>query len=35
MSKLTFSEKYLPLFELLNDAPAYKNVNTVLISGGR
>jgi len=32
---VTFSEKYKPLFELLEDTPAYKDVDTVLISGGR
>jgi hypothetical protein len=30
-----FHHKYEPLFELLEDSPAYKDVSIVLISGGR
>jgi len=30
-----FSDKYQPLFELLEDTPAYKDIEIVLISGGR
>jgi hypothetical protein len=33
--EIEFSEKYQPLFELLEDSPAYKDIDIVLISGGR
>lgn len=35
MNTISFSEKYYNLFELLENTPAFKAVDTVLISGGR
>lgn len=32
---IRFHKKYEPLFELLEDTPAYKDISIVLISGGR
>jgi len=33
---IKFSDKYEPLFNILkNNSPALKNIDTILISGGR
>ncbi len=33
---IKFSDKYEPLFKILeNNSPALKNIDTILISGGR